>query len=408
MRIQKEQREAAAILILAGFLALALTIADGRNSRIDTEKGLLRNTYGKGSSTEELAIAVKGSKEKEPVTIEMGERMYQSGEAASVLETAVGQLDQLVLGKNASFDRVESDLYLPTRLEDLAVSVNWELSRYDVMQPDGSLVTEALQPEGTLVTIKGILRCQEQEALYERTAAVYPETKTGLAGIAQEAERVLQQAEDSSREESRMKLPEMVAGKEVEWYYNERSRGPFVLALGMLLALCPMLWKRQKEAEFRQKREQQMLLDYPEIVSQFTLLTGAGMTVKNAWRQIVRTYHRKKQQTGIHYAYEEMAAAWNEMKSGIPEAECYERFGSRCGLQLYLKFGSLLSQNLKKGTKGLRDVLYTESAVAFENRKREARKKGEEAGTKLLVPMFMMLGDVLLIVVVPAFLSMRV
>ena len=96
------------------------------------------------------------------------------------------------------------------------------------------------------------------------------------------------------------------------------------------------------------------------------------------------------------------------MKSGIPEAECYERFGSRCGLQLYLKFGSLLSQNLKKGTKGLRDVLYTESAVAFENRKREARKKGEEAGTKLLVPMFMMLGDVLLIVVVPAFLSMRV
>ena len=80
----------------------------------------------------------------------------------------------------------------------------------------------------------------------------------------------------------------------------------------------------------------------------------------------------------------------NEMQSGITEVEAYERFGKRCGISVYMKFGALLAQNLKKGTKGMADLL-----------------RNEEAGTKLLAPMFGMLAIVLIIVIVPAFLSMQ-
>lgn len=146
-----------------------------------------------------------------------------------------------------------------------------------------------------------------------------------------------------------------------------------------------------------------MMRDYPDVLHQFTLLIGAGMTVKAAWGMIVNN-----QKSSERFVFEEMRVTYNEMKSGIPEQECYERFGNRCCLPAYLKFAAMLSQNLKKGTKGIDTLLRTEAAIAFEERKRNAKQQGEEAGTKLLMPMFLMLGIVLLMVVVPAFFSLNV
>ena len=72
----------------------------------------------------------------------------------------------------------------------------------------------------------------------------------------------------------------------------------------------------------------------------------------------------------------------HELQSGASESECYEHFGDRCGLATYRKFGVLLSQNLKKGTRGLADLLKQESVNAFEERKSVAKMRGEEAARK--------------------------
>ena len=150
-----------------------------------------------------------------------------------------------------------------------------------------------------------------------------------------------------------------------------------------------------------------MLLDYPEIVNKFTIYTGAGLTIRRAWEKIVMEYEKSEKLEMKRYAYEEMKLSWRELESGIGEQECYEHFGERCRLQPYLKLGALLSQNLRKGTKGLSELLRAETDLAFEERKAAALRMGEEAGTKLLLPMFLMLSVVLLIVIVPAFLSIQ-
>ena len=67
-----------------------------------------------------------------------------------------------------------------------------------------------------------------------------------------------------------------------------------------------------------------------------------------------------------------------------------------------------MSQNLRKGTKGLTELLKLEARQAFEERKAQAKRLGEEAGTKLLLPMFLMLAVVLVIVIVPAFLTLQI
>ncbi|MDE5824150.1 MAG: type II secretion system F family protein, partial [Lachnospiraceae bacterium] len=151
-------------------------------------------------------------------------------------------------------------------------------------------------------------------------------------------------------------------------------------------------------------REEQMCMDYPEIVSSLALLIGAGMTVPNAWNKIARDYKQRCERgSGKRYAYEEMLLTIYEMESGVVQAKAYERFGRRCRIPSYNKLSTMLSQNIKKGAANLPLLLKEEAAEAFEERKHTARRLGEKAGTKLLMPMMMFLGITMLIIMVPAF-----
>ena len=151
-------------------------------------------------------------------------------------------------------------------------------------------------------------------------------------------------------------------------------------------------------------REEQMRMDYPEIVSSLALLLGAGMTVPNAWNKIARDYKRRREEGGSRrYAYEEMLLTIYEMESGVVQAKAYERFGRRCRIPGYMKLSAMLSQNIRKGAANLPLLLKEEAADAFAERKHTARKLGEKAGTKLLVPMMMLLGITMIIIMVPAF-----
>ena len=70
-----------------------------------------------------------------------------------------------------------------------------------------------------------------------------------------------------------------------------------------------------------------------------------------------------------------------------------------------MKLCSLLEQNRKNGSRNVRELLRAEMTEAFELRKHGARRMGEEAGTRLLLPLFLMLGVVMVMVAVPAMLE---
>ena len=128
------------------------------------------------------------------------------------------------------------------------------------------------------------------------------------------------------------------------------------------------------------------------------------MTARKAFQKITADYRRRERKVS-HFAYEAMAAACNEMDSGVAEIEAYRRFGERCAQMKYRTFSTLLIQNLQKGSKRLADLLEKEALEAWDERKRKARVLGEAAATKLLVPMIMMLAVVMAVIMIPAFLS---
>lgn len=387
----------------------ALLTVDFINSRKPLEEGLVRNTYGAGKRTEELEVSAGGSKRKK-IEVQVSEREYSGGELQRMFRRCTDQMDSLILGANKSLDRIETDMNLITGIDGVPVEISWELDHYDVMNVYGELQEEGLTKDGTLVTLKGTLTYHEkpeEQALYERAVMVFP--KTLEAGEQQAADIANAVAEEDVRTQTErvLILPKEIAGKTLVFFEVMDSRGAVLMAMAVLIAVLLLALEKQNKEKELVKRRAQMQLDYPEIISKLTLLLGAGMTVKKAWKRITADYEEEKHVWGIRYAYEEMRQTCNEMDSGITEAESYERFGRRCGLQAYVKLGALLSQNLRKGTKGMNQILQTEAVQSFEERKARAKRLGEEAGTKLLAPMFLMLAVVLVIVIVPAFMSVQ-
>ena len=368
-----------------------------------------REDYGGNSVNHQLQMQIEGEK-SENVEIQVSPRMYSEEEVQSLFRQAMNKLDQVILGENETADHVVKPLCFPQELEGYPFAISWEPGRYDVMDMNGRINQDAVleedpEGEGVLVKITGILRYGTEEAAYNTQVLVFAdveETET----IRNQVLNAARQAEEVSREEKSFVLPERVNGRTVRWRFRKESKVMPVLMLGAVICVFLIVQERQKKEQLRKDRKEQMLFDYPEIVSQFTMLMGAGMTAKNVWKKITADYCGQKERGGrVRDAYEEMVITFQEMQSGIPEAECYERFAARCGLVPYMKMGALLSQNLRKGAKGTSDMLKMEAIQAMEDRKSRARRLGEEAGVKLLLPMLLMLVIVLVIVVVPAFLS---
>ena len=395
-------------LLMAGTVLL---IMDMRAYVTKLDGSIERNPSGKGKKIQELEADIEGGKGREPVEVEIQERQYTSAEIKEQFSLAADQMERWILGDNKSLDRIEDDMDLIQSIPGKPIQVEWELDRYDVMNVYGELNEKELEKEGRLVNLKAVLTYKEnpkEQALYACTAMVYPKTLKGAGRLAQEIKDAIARKEEKTRTKKSLKLPDAVDGRKVSYYEALKTRGIVLMVMAVLIGI--LLYALEKQNTYKEEKQKrfQMLLDYPELINKFTLLLGAGMTVRNTWRKMVQDYERQKEEWGIRYAYEEMKVTLNEMQSGITEAESYERFGRRCKTQEYVKFGALLSQNLRKGTKGLVQMLKVDAAQAFEERKARAKRLGEEAGTKLLLPMFLMLAVVLVIVIVPAFLSMRI
>jgi pantetheine-phosphate adenylyltransferase len=125
--------------------------------------------------------------------------------------------------------------------------------------------------------------------------------------------------------------------------------------------------------------------------------------------RIVRQYEdeKKKNPKEYHYAYEELKMATVKMKSGVSEINAINQYGERCGLHNYIKLANIIEQNIRRGTGELSFALENELNRALVERKNTALKRGSEISTKLLGPMTVMLIVALVILMVPALMSIN-
>ena len=392
------------ILILSILIGLTLLVKEFLGKE---DSKIIRNPSGEGKRTEQLQVEIEGEEEKAFIQVEIGEQEYKAHEITDMFAEVMEELDEVVLGSNESFDRVEQDLHLVSSLEGYPVHIDWELDSYKVMNIYGEIQEDKLSEEGTMVEIRGIITYFEEKTVYIRNVMIYPVQLEGLELIVHQVQEAVSKQEESTRKEAAFVLPEEVAGRSLSWSKKKEYTGLYVIFFGVMLSAFLIYREKEQVRKLQVKRQEELARAYPAMVSKLNMLLGTGMTIRNAWEKIVQNYESQKGLTGEAVVYEEMSIALKEMRGGISEGEAYERFGKRCELTNYMKLGALLSQNLRKGSKGLAALLQVEAIQAFENRKSLAKQRGEEAGTKLLMPMMGMLAVVLIMVMVPAFLTMN-
>ena len=398
-------------VILLGTVMLAAVLEIQEKCSEKEVVQIERNEYDEGIRKEELELQIEGE-EEQTVVLEISPRVFSDEEIDKLFSEAMKEIEYIVLGENESIEYVTENLNLVNSIEGYPFTINWQFSRYDIVDMTGRIQQEKLmeidpEGDGVSVTVTAILQYEMKETVCSLDMIIFPREEEMT--INEEVLEFVSEINSQSKEEAYITLPNIVNGKKVIWKKGQKSDTAFIVIFGILMSVLIIFLERQKAIEEEKKKREQMLFDYSEIVSQFIILMGAGMTAKNVWRKMVEDYREQKKRSGrIRWAYEEMELTLKEMQNGVPELECYEHFAKRCDLLPYIKLGALLAQNLKKGTKGLWMQLEMEAHQAMNDRKNQIKRLGEEAGTKLLIPMLLMLVVVLLIVIVPAFLSIQV
>ena len=406
-----------AVLTATSFICFAYSYS--RDNLLLDGNHLKRNRAGGGTQKYNIRLITEFTDEK-LMEISVSEQKLQN-EDFEKLKTDVGYyLDKTVIGNNKSAECVREKLVLPGTIPGTSVTVKWDDDISWFVSVDGTLKNEDFE-DPVPVSLHAELTYYEMSWDYYLDLMIYPKLVSEEERFMDSLKEKISMIDSETQTEAFMELPDNIEGTDLGWEEEKDNTVRNFFLVGLFAAGIIIPAEKQDIKRKQKKRTDQMMKDYPDIISKFIMLTTAGMTCRGAWDKICRDYLRnrdaadegehsrnekvKPKKKNLRYAYEEMLISNTEMQLGLPEVKVYERFGARSSVAAYNRFGNMLARNIKRGSAGIIELLESEAKESFAERRENVRKKGEETGTKLLIPMFGMLILVIAIVVVPAFSS---
>lgn len=439
--IRKQMLLCISASLLLTILVFFLGLQDGV-----LKEGFRLPRSGYGGSKQYITLEVSGLTEDTsvPLDITVSPKRYTEEEANAVFREIYDQLEELVVAEGESFANLQHDLRLMTKLPKYGVQLSWDFypeldpaldagsvtpdearayyRKYrHLMDSDGTLHNETLAP-GTVVTgylslimstdivptstdgETKYLKTQYHSAPYRIYVGIVPRALSRYEALLLQLQQAITTEDEGSLGENMLSLPTEIDGQRI--YYREHEDRSYLLLplLGVIAAMAIYMRQGQARRTEKKQREALLMLDYSELVSKLMVYIGAGLTVRNALETISQHFDALIAR-GIKEdrpLYQELRTMVIQFRRNMPESEIYLSFGRRVNLKPYTKLVSLIEQNRMNGARNLRAMLELEMEDAFEQRKTTARRLGEEAGTKLLLPLFIMLGIVMIIVIVPA------
>lgn len=363
-----------------------------------------RNDVGQGEETKKIEL--ERGKKRYPHEITIPEKEYTKKEREVAFQKAFSEIERQMLGKNKSLRQVRSNLNLPWELSDSPIEVKWELEDENIIDLEGKVYHKNLKKGSKTTHLKLILTYRSYQKSKIYTVLIYPKQQSKIQKQEEKAWNKIKQIEKESRQEESFFLPKKIGNFKI---HAGKQKNRWLVLLVLSMSAGVLLFAREMENEkIKEKKVKQAAeLEYSKILWQFLLLLEAGFTIQMAWKKIVEDYKKQKSQVEEEhqYVYEQMAYAYHQMELGSSMEEVFKVFNERMGIKVYAKLMTLFLQNIKKGSKHMLDILKNEEQQAFLYRCEQAKRMGEEADTKLLLPMGIMLLDVLLLLMIPAYLQ---
>ena len=170
---------------------------------------------------------------------------------------------------------------------------------------------------------------------------------------------------------------------------------PFVVIM-MIAVIWNVTMSKSKEAV--EARRQACEMEFPNMVSKLSLMLTSGMVLREAWYLIAQD------KEGPLYDMMKKSCDW--MDNGESEISAIYKFGVLSDSQEIKKFTSALVQSSEKGNSELVGFLMSQVTELWAHKRQLALQQGELAAGKLIVPLGLMFGGIILIIVAAAMQSM--
>ena len=384
--------------IFAGAGLLLLAVFTGGE---ESGEEIVRPAPGGAAATVRVLLELDGGWTTVPLSI--GALEYSEEEIEALHETAEKQLETMVPGENESFAKVTKALNFPEKLLEICTGISWSTDAPWLVTSDGEVLNgELTEPVELQITAE--VSYGTQVRYFSRPITVCPPEYTEEEMALRTAQQELIAWEESSRTKAQLVLPEHAGGLRVK-----QSEDTDFGAEGFLILLAfavPMLLYSGYFGGLdtrRKERKEQAESCYTEFITKLSLLLAAGVSLRRAFERLAEEY--EKNHGPEHVLAAELKVTRQELDNGCSETVAYEEFGRRIGVLAYRRMASLLTQSVSKGVQGMRNLLLQEAKEMMAQEKANIRLKGEQAGTKLLLPMMGLLFLVFAILLVPAFQS---
>lgn len=169
----------------------------------------------------------------------------------------------------------------------------------------------------------------------------------------------------------------------------------FFAAVGAAMAAALFINSANDLKERLKKRQDACMVEFPDMISKVALLVNSGMMLREAWNKVA--YSKEGE------LYQLMRDTCEMMKNGTSEIDAFYQFGVLSGAPEIRKFASVITQGIEKGNRELAQSLVEQSAELWGAKRQFMLQKGEQAASKLLLPIGLLFVSILIIVIVPIF-----
>ena len=361
----------------------------------ETDAGRIRRPEA-GEDATGITVQLSDGEQTTEVVVEVGSRSLTDAEFESISDEAVRTLEKEIVGQNQSLDQVTKDLVFSEKDSTGCLEISWDTDALAVIGRNGEVRREDLEERTTVqITARLTDGIRTKEGHFRATVIPIKDTETEL----QRALKQLSRMEEASREDSEFLLPEQVDGVTVS--QNRQSKKDMICNVYFMVILTAgilFFLQGSREKEKLKKREERLQSVFYRFVKRLTLLLGAGESLQGA----LGTAAAVEEQ----FLTPEVQYTVNRIRTGSHEPKAYADLGRSLGLQSYVRLFSTISTAAPRGSSQLLNLLEQEVRDAEAEAKESARRKGEQASQKLLLPMMILMIVVIGIVLFPAIAGM--
>lgn len=399
-----------------GAVGLVLFLANGISFLLtfqQVQEGIHIDRDIYGGEVQQIPVLLEYEESSKQIELSVEPRELKENEVNKRMKQAFKNLSDSLKGQNESLSKVKQALDLSLDSEKYPFDVALYPKDYDLIDEDGMVrneieyllnhgYSEKDLLDGIKTSVRVVLYYGDYEAEQNYEITIFPKDQTSIEKKFSEIEKELEKKEKNTRNEKFFELPIESNQVRIRIMKDSVVTAESVFVIGIILSILLVLRDKENKKQKEKQRMELLKRSYPWFVNTVLLYLGAGMQVKNIFMIMVQDYQEVDYRKVL---IEELKQSLHQLNMGASEEQVYYELGRRIKLSGYIKVLTLLEQNVKRGGKGLVEAFEQEELLALEERKNLAKKYGEEAGTKLLGPMFLLLIIVMCMIMVPAFLS---